>query len=570
MELDCVVPTLDDDLHLDEVVDGSKQLKQMRTTVDLLEQTIQQWELELDHYRTTGSTSLDTTVGTSMIVPNKPIQRHSRMDSTFSDSSISTDSSNRNNDHATTSGSSHYEDEDDDLLVLSKGKEWQMTLVNGQWRIETHINTLSDLDHLNQRHHHPFLYRMPSPFQGIHVDTPIIIDACDERSIFPVTAKLARDYLMRPGKATLLIDKSQLFPPPPRLLENPAYVISKLVGIYFEHYNESLAVLYEPTFMIHYQHLANPLDCPVTMAICSMVCCGHDEHLFAAATNDDVLFASQVNRRAMGEYFYRHCRSILEQIFDDPGRRLETVMVINLLKRFLMNTLRIAEMRKLEMIGYLICLDLKSSPAADDSVEHELYIRQYVYSVWCRVTLDFFMDSISWQADLDFVAMSMLPGESDTTWRFLDVQNRFFKIFLHPAIGNVFRRVQNTMLGDKVELTMEMILQFDRVMKQWWQDLPLELRLCDDPYDFNTVMAMIYQTQDDVKLTILLFFLDVVGCFHSCLIKIETRAQDALTVDSDIMALIQEKSIKASLDFSEILVLIVNRIDTNVAYTQCK
>jgi hypothetical protein len=567
-----VVPTLNDDNRLDEVVDGSKQLKQMRTTVDLLEETIQQWELELDHYRTTGSASPDTAVGTSMIVSEKPMQRHSRVGSTLSDTnsiSSSSSSTSTNDDYLTTSGSSHNEGEGDDLLVLSKGKEWQVTLANGQWRIDTHINTLSDLDQLNQRHHQPFLYRMPSPFQGVQVNTPIIIDACDERSLFPVTAKLAREYLMRPGKPTLLIGNGQLFPPPRRLLDNPTYVIDKLVRMYFAHYNESLAVLYEPRYMAHYQQLANPLDCPVTMALCSMVCCGHDDHLFAAATDGDELFACQVNRRAMGEFFYRHSRAILEHIFDDPERRLETVMAINLLKRFLMNTLRISEMRKLEMIGYLICLDLISSPV-DDSVERELGVRHYVYSVWCRVTLDFFMDSISWKSDMDFVAMGKLPGESDSTWRFLDVQNRFFQIFIHPSIGNVFRRVQNTMLGDKVELTMEMILQFDRVMKQWWQDLPSELRLCDDPYDFNTVMAMVYQTQDDVKLTILLFFLDLVGCFHSCLIKIETRAQDALTIDHDIMALIQEKSIKASLDFSEILVLIVNRIDTNVAYTQCK
>ncbi|KAI8340340.1 hypothetical protein BC941DRAFT_468602 [Chlamydoabsidia padenii] len=244
-------------------------------------------------------------------------------------------------------------------------------------------------------------------------------------------------------------------------------------------------------------------------------------------------------------------------------------MVINLLKRFLMNTLRISEMQKLDTIVYMICQDLKSVSHAD-VMERELFTRHYIFMIWTWVTVDFFTDCIPWHHETESMVADILPGECESTCGFLDVQNRFFKVFMHSSIRTIVQQVQRVLLGDRVELTMDMVLRFDQLTRQWWQHLPDELRLCDDPYNFDNVMIAIQHTRDDAKLILLLYFLDMVGGFHSFLIKFDTRNDNdsATTVGSDVLALIQAKSIKICLDFSETLIIIVNKLDSSVAYTQ--
>ncbi|CAO3597672.1 unnamed protein product [Absidia cylindrospora] len=478
--------------------------------------------------------------------------------------------------------------------LLETGKEWKITLINGHWQIDTGINTLGGLEHLSR-----LLYQAPpSPYPGIYFNTPIIIQPCDDRTLFPLTVKLTRNHLLYRPSNLVSLNRLPLFPTPALLHHNPKWVIDQLVHMYLKSYNPSMTFVHQPTYLTHYQQLKNPLACPVTMAICSYVCCGHhyiSTSASSSSSGDDVgdndlpgiytdgdddggddlkWFSSMVDRRAMGEYFYRRCRDTLDDIFDDPRRRLETVMAVNILKRFLMNTLRISEMRKLEAVAYMICLDLKSSyliPSQSSKVERAMFARHYVFAIWCRVAVDFFMDSPLRHDDVDFIRLEILPGESDFTKKFLDIQNHFFDIFLHPSVYMVFGHVQKILLGTKVEMPLEVILRFEQVTRQWWKDIPTELRLCDDPYDFDTVKSTIHQTKDDIKLTLFLFFLDVVVSFNSCLLKIQTEVgngNDNMDIDSNVLSHIREKSTKACLDFSEMLILIINQLDTNVAYSQ--
>ncbi|KAI8340339.1 hypothetical protein BC941DRAFT_468601 [Chlamydoabsidia padenii] len=268
------------------VIDGSKEMKQMRKMVNLLEQTMQQWELELDQYRSmyhnnTSPTPPPTDSVSSFAINKTLLEPRYRLDSLVSN-----------------------HDQLQQKYLFTKGKEWQITLVNGHWRIDTDITKLSDLDKLTRQHPF-FLYRSPSPFQGISADTPIIIQFSEDWTLTSFSVKLARNNLLSSSK--MLVDTNHLFPPPSLLIQHPTWVIDRLVAIYFEHYNSSMALLYKPTFMAHYQSLVNPLSCPVTMAICCMVCCGHDDHIYAKTTRqddddfvDEDWFSCRVKRRAMG------------------------------------------------------------------------------------------------------------------------------------------------------------------------------------------------------------------------------------------------------------------------------
>ncbi|ORZ15954.1 hypothetical protein BCR42DRAFT_45501 [Absidia repens] len=636
MGLTCALPSADTVVDPNEPVDGMKQLRRMRATVDLLEHTIQQVELEINQCRgvhqqwslTPTASGIPLHHSPQLLLSDKCMSSTAWLDDILSESSSSTDSisdrrsMNKETDNDSTatqsttdqrdgafslsttspaqSNDDQYLKEQQQGLLLTTGKEWKMTLVNGQWRIETDIKTLRGLDQLNQ-----IISRSPSPFPGFYVDTPITIEPCNMRTLLPVTVKLARNHLLYPPKVAWL-DSSTLFPTPPILTFKPKWVIDRLVYMYFKCYNPSMPILHEPTYMEYYRQLKDPLTCPVTMALCTYICCGHHHATSSTTTNeanqtnvhgtehdgninsnnydndeDGVYddngykwFSDMVDRRGMGEYFYRHCRNILDDIFDDPQRRLETVTSINLLKRFLMNTLRLSEMRKLETIAYLICLDLKpiyQSPTQSSKVERAMFARHYAFCIWCHVTVDFFMDSISQHEDLDFIYLEVLPGESDYTRNFVDLQNHLFEILLHPSVYIVFANVQKILLGTKVEMTLETILQFEHVAKKWWQNLPDHLRLCDDPYDFDTVMKCIRQTHDDSMLTLLLSFVDTIASFHYCLLKVQTKIGDGdgtMEIDSDVLSHIREKSVKACLDFSEMLMVIVNQLDTNVGYSQ--
>jgi hypothetical protein len=629
LQLVCLLPSFDNDFDPNESVDGTKQLKKMLATVNLLQHTIHQVEMEMDWYRQRQTvyaldpkdldTADSTNMGKSKITQDRlPVESLCWLDDTFSESggsSATNQSSSKDSDdccatdelmiidcndspYSTTSTSSiipqSYEDhhryqhqqqqQHQDRLLLRNGKEWQISLVNGQWRIHTDITTLSGLDQLYQ-----ILHTSPSPFQGIHGKTPIIIQACDTRTIFPLTIKLARNHLLYDTKRLALQNGNHqgLYPTPDLLIQRPKWVVDRLVYMFLKCYNPSMTFVHHPTYLAYYQQLEDPLTCPVTMALCSYVCCGHHNASTPGNDNDDVYyddngmewFSSMMDRRAMGEYFYRQCRHTLDDIFDEPQRRLETVMAINILKRFLMNTLRVSEMRKLETIAYLICVDLKpfyQSPSlASKRVEREMYARHYAFSIWCHVAVDFFMDSISSHDDVDFIRLSILPGESEFTWKFLHLQNHFFDILLDPSVYIVYENVQRILLGDKVEMTLELILRFEQVTMKWWEQLPTDLRLCDNPYDFDNVKLVIQQTQDESKLTLFIFFLDVAASFHYCLLKIQTKMTnnadgDMVGIDKDVLSHIHKKSLKACLDLSEMMILSVNKLDTNVGYSQCK
>ncbi|CAO3600772.1 unnamed protein product [Absidia cylindrospora] len=602
----------------------------MRESVDLLQHTIRQVELEISQYRgaqqqwslAPTASGIPLNHSPQLLLSDKYMGTTAWLDDTLSESSSSTDTTgdhrcmnNKETDNDSTvmqlatdqpddtyshSILSHSQSNDDQYLkhqqqglLLATGKEWKMTLVNGQWRIETDIKTLRGLDQLSQ-----IISRSPSPFPGFCVDTLITIEPCSLRTLLPVTVKLARNHLLYPLKVAWS-DSNTLFPTPPILTLKPKWVIDRLVYMYFKCYNPSMAILHEPTYMAHYRQLKNPLTCSVTMALCTYVCCGHHHASSSTGTTNEGYqtdvhsnkhddddedqiyddngckwFSSMAERRGMGEYFYRYCRNTLDDIFDDPQRRLETVTTINLLKRFLMNTLRVSEMRKLDTVAYLICLDLKpiyQSPTQSSKVERAMFARHYAFCIWGHVAMDFFMDSISHHDNPDFMYLEELPGESDYTRDFVDIQNHLFGILLHPSVYIVFSNVQKILLGVKVEMTMESILRFEHVTKKWWKDLPDHLRLCDDPYDFDNVMKIIQQTHDDIKLTLLLSFIDVIASFHYCLLKVQTKIGDGdgtMEIDSDVLSHVREKSVKACLDFSEMLMAIVNQLDTNVGYSQ--
>ncbi|CAO3611859.1 unnamed protein product [Cunninghamella blakesleeana] len=457
--------------------------------------------------------------------------------------------------------------------LFTMGKEWKISIVNGKWRIDTDIQNISQLQFL-----HSLAYGNTLP--SLHdSDRRFIVESCDPRSVFPFTIKIARSNLL--NQTTLLLQQQLISYhsiPEPILSLDPKSITDQLIYRYFALYNPSMTFLYEPTFMTHYQQLKNPFTCSITMAICTLVCCAHT---VPSTPQRDILgnkliynptwFLNMYYRRSLGEFFYRKCRNVLDEIIHDPKRQLDTLITITLLKRFLMNTLRLSEMRNLETIAYFLCLEIKplyENPHTCTIVERALFARHYSFTIWCYIMVDFFSSECrSNHEPGDYMYMEVLPGESELTRQFFLNQNYYLDIFLHPTVQYTFKHIKNVLMGQSQEITLELIISFEDVTIKWWKSLPDELRLCDEPYDFEAVSKAIDETDDSNKLSLFLCFLDLIFNFHSCLQKIRPTT-DYCKLNSNIINLIQEKSIKACLDYSEILIHAVNKMDPDIAYSQ--
>ncbi|KAI8060205.1 hypothetical protein BC940DRAFT_371467 [Gongronella butleri] len=665
MHLTCRMPNDDEAEHPeDDVVDGTKQMRRMKATVDVMENSIHQLQMEIDQLRMQqcmdppcdassvacfmspassssssvscmSSSSAASSCGHSVIYDDythtttPPPPSLVASSSSFASSTLTSPPSTivpplGNMQLATRSTTNAGG------MLLEPGHEWKVRFVNGQWQIETGIRTLTELAQLQN-----MLYRHISPFQ----DAPRALEielaqlgGIGHQSVFRMSIRVARNHLLLPGNKTSSWSPSLV---PPSLLTAPAHIIQRLVHMYFDKFHDVLPFVYKDAYMMHFYALKDPMQCPITMALCAYVCCGH----YSGSNIDPIMpwFDDIKNRRAIAEYFYDHCRAVLDDIFDDPARRLETVMTINLLKRFLMNTLRISEMRKLESIAYMICMDLRAyyrnaiieqlpasataSRAAtaafcnaspndgqppqrvspmdaflasvasidpsrssappqvpqmrvhDDrprvsAIEHAVFARHYSFCAWSHVCLDFFNpdapDIEGYHKHWEFIPLQPLPGESPVLAKYLHVQNLYFSLVLEPTVYTMFERVQNALLGRRVAFDLEIFLRFQSSVKAWWDNLPPEFRLCDDPNDMQMVERAIQECTDDVKLVLFVFYLDVISSCYICLV----RAKSLTDMDHNLIHIIHNQSIRASLDAAEMMMLVIKSLDGHVAYSQ--
>ncbi|ORX49166.1 hypothetical protein DM01DRAFT_1385298 [Hesseltinella vesiculosa] len=617
MHLDCVMPSADHLQDQDETVDGSKQLRQMKASVAVLQSTIQQLELQMHQLQqppdrlddmdtasigsqaTTASLtpSSSTSSATSLTQPGHPLELFT-LQQYLQDmyTHVSAEPHPPLLMQVVTSSSPspllHHPPRPDDLL-LEKGKEWKVTFVDGRWQIDTGIKSMAELLQLQTK-----LYRQLSPFQGVSRFLEIELSQVDRhrQSVFQMSARVARNHLLLPPSTPVAWDRSRV---PTMAFHIPNRVVNSLIKLHFQFFHDYLPFVYKDAYLAHLRQLKDPMQCPLTTALCSYVCCGYYKDI--PPIKDLPWFNNSQDRRTVAEYFYERCRAVLDDIYDDPNRRLETVMCINILKRFLMNTLRVSEMRKLDTIAYLICMDLKnhykhaqlvdlegqpfpsptpaspgsppSSPSASPPTvsiaEHAVFARHYAFSAWAHVCLDFFTpdgpDLEGYHKSWDLIPLLPLPGESNTLRQYLEMQSHYFALVLAPAVYNLFEHIQTALLGYRVAFDLEIFLRFQSCTREWWQRLPPEFRLCDDPDDPDTIRQAIRDCEDDVKLVLYVFYLDLVTSCYVCLPRAKSMSADN---DPGLLQQIQSMCVNASLEAAEMLMLIMARLDANISYSQ--
>ncbi|GAA5795227.1 hypothetical protein HPULCUR_000581 [Helicostylum pulchrum] len=345
------------------------------------------------------------------------------------DAQLQTLSCRRNSSSLSKSRNNTYTQE----LIQNLVQHWSIEIENGNFHIETGIKTLKDLLYFQSS-----VLSYVSPFSGY--------SSCDSssssedglvinfgnisfESLIPFTMKLVtqspKDHILTTqpqGIAFYELDAT----------------IDQLVSTYFSCHNTFTATLHKTSFLERYQQLKNPASDLLTLSICSYVCsapCSHISYL-------------PWERRKMADHYFTKARSIILEQFDMSEKRLENMISINLLSKYLQMTLKYQECRKLISIGYQICLDLKPDYQAlfdknilnksvqcpsEEQLNQMLYSRHFILTMSVRRLTNNIFD-IAQDMHHHLPEWEIMGDELPITKKFISAQNWFLILFNHPHI----------------------------------------------------------------------------------------------------------------------------------------
>jgi hypothetical protein len=238
--------------------------------------------------------------------------------------------------------------------------------------------------------------------------------------------------ILRSNQKKLTFESESVSPPP--LIEADGHaVVSSLIEAYFNCHNKQILILHCRTFMDEEYDPRSPLSSPLVMAVCAFVCLRHCRHM-PGYTSQEL--------RDFGEFFYRTARSLLEDIFDEPEHRLETMLTLTFLGMFRLQTLRVSEAFSAITLAYTIAHDLlpemMQMPVVDDKslIQREMFKRQYFHVVMVENQLYHIVEKST--KDILFSNLSEdmmpLPDEDDKVVKFIKLKNKFHHWMSDPNV----------------------------------------------------------------------------------------------------------------------------------------
>jgi hypothetical protein len=240
---------------------------------------------------------------------------------------------------------------------------------------------------------------------------------------------------------------------PSTLLLDPNSLVDQLLHIYFKCHNVYNPLVHEQSYRAKLAFIQDPMTDLVTLGICSYVCSTPCKHLQF----------SPRERRNMGDYFYAKARNLILDQFDQPEKRLENVMGINLLIQYMHITLKFAECRQLVSMAYQILLDLRNDypefrsagpnacfeetihsghytytkhqePISD--VDKMLFTRHVTISTTISRLMDYIANDITDDDCFHFPIWKYIADEPDETKRFVRSQNWVINLYNHEFVKN--------------------------------------------------------------------------------------------------------------------------------------
>ena len=226
-------------------------------------------------------------------------------------------------------------------VAKSAEPNWKLSIVDGAVRLETSIRSIDELLQFSQAS-----FRYLSPFSSLFANESVVFESTSGQVVSIALRLVSRQSLRH--------SRMQLLPAELPTMHDYRPTIDKLVNMHIECHSKRVPLIHAPSFLTYYRSLDDPLKSPVVMAICVNM---------LGSFRRGVDYTAQ-EKRQLSDFFYQKCRDLLLDMFDDPDRRLETVITISLLITYVsLIRLQFAEARRLATIAYLIAKDLDSSGA---------------------------------------------------------------------------------------------------------------------------------------------------------------------------------------------------------------
>lgn len=365
------------------------------------------------------------------------------------------------------------------LLAQLMSKKWQFKIKNGEFQIETGIRSLSDLLkflHNNQANNSiSYLSPLASNYSSSSSEDDDMYSNSQHNSYrggssgFLLQFGSDRDDSMISFLAKLLsrcakMDARRPAIEAPISIYNSNYraVIDQLIRTYFSCHNPLIPIFHKESFMKRYnEKIADPMNDLLCLSISCYMCC--------SSTCDHLHFFSAKDKRHFADFFYAKAKSLLLDQFDDPDKKLENVMSINMVARYLHSTLKIKECREFITLSYQICMDLNREfqlrgldfarehsslddyvpsstsvkpeetpiiPLTEYNINYMLYSRHVTITLSAKKQMDFIANASFKNTRFNYPYWQIMEDEVGDSRRYIYSQNYFFKLINHPFMSH--------------------------------------------------------------------------------------------------------------------------------------
>ncbi|KAI8139925.1 hypothetical protein BJV82DRAFT_239557 [Fennellomyces sp. T-0311] len=417
--------------------------------------------------------------------------------------------------------------------LMNEHLQWDLRIVNGCIQVASRIRNLDELFEYNQAS-----IRYLSPFEQFFRRELIQFKGVSASVALASTGLIVRHAM--PHSTTRHIICHGLH-------EIAHERMDSLVKLYMERYNSYTGLLHSRSFLEYYHGLEDPLSSPLALAIC--VDC-------IAYFYPQLKYSIQ-ETRDMAEFFYVRCKDMVLDILDEPRGRLEAIVATNLLMQYLLDILlEYGEARRLATIALLACHELESQDLSH--IQKVLLQRSRVsLQLWiCYIDLiieDRF-DFTSIKADTVY----MLDDDPAPVLIYLSMWRHVIGLVGSEYITTLMEHVRYSVLhGRPCELSLDLILQFEPTIQKWWNNLPSELRLCDDPFDLNASREAIENVLSSTHMIPLALVHLITAMTQSTLLQPHSPTQDQ--GNTDIINILRDRAQTLTLCSTQALIYVMKK-----------
>ncbi|KAI9260730.1 hypothetical protein BDA99DRAFT_560790 [Phascolomyces articulosus] len=405
--------------------------------------------------------------------------------------------------------------------------QWQMSVINGHFRLETAIQSIDELKLYTEaslRYLSPFgeLFNknIPIQFESTSISISVASQVVIQRHAVTKPRKVCFAQKLMENNDKRINQQYKNHSDYPCPLVDYRSIVEYLVPLYIKHKIPYSGGLHVPSFRRYYDSLADPLSNPVILAIC----------VDALVSLHQLVRYSAVEGRLLAEVLYYRCKEMLFDMYDDPTRRLEVIMVTSFLQSYVMDILlNYAEARRLVTVALLACSELEGSYMKMTPVERILYQRHRLVLEMANRTFDIYFEGrMDYRVDGGFgiIELEALDDELDLTKQYVRLYNQLILLVCTPHVSVLLSQINRVFYGEPCKLYLEDIISFQPIILDWWKKLPSEFRLYDDPFD-NHIHKLLEKRIPSIQLFPLIAFHMLTGIVTASLLQPKCQPADA-------------------------------------------